>query len=51
MIIQRCVEMTALKSRLSDAETGSARALDDPQTDHFSDINMPKMDGQTFSAS
>ncbi len=53
MIIQRCVEMTGIEvASFLFAENGiDALALIDenPQTDLiFSDINMPKMDGQTF---
>jgi two-component system, chemotaxis family, chemotaxis protein CheY len=53
MIIQKCVQMTGLVvDRFLFAENGiDALALIDenPETDLiFSDINMPKMDGQTF---
>lgn len=53
MIIQKCVQMTGLAvGRFLFAENGiDALALIDenPETDLiFSDINMPKMDGQTF---
>ena len=53
MIIQKCVQMTGVAvDKFLFAENGiDALALIDenPQTDLiFSDINMPKMDGQTF---
>ncbi len=52
MIIQRCVEMTGIEvDSFLYAENGidGLSIIDDNSVDLiFTDINMPKMDGQTF---
>ena len=52
MIIQRCVEMTGIEvDAFMQAENGidGLSIIDDNSIDLiFTDINMPKMDGQTF---
>jgi len=52
MIIQRCVEMTGIEvDAFMQAENGidGLSIIDDNKIDLiFTDINMPKMDGQTF---